>query len=133
MIEIRRHTTGKMGTFGVLLQNEAPLCDIIEKPWLDNHPQISCIPAGTYDVVTYLSPSKGYKVWLLKNVPGREYIEIHIANFESELLGCLAPGQGYLTLQDKTGIANSGTTFKYLQSKLAESFQLRIIDMFNQQ
>jgi hypothetical protein len=50
------------------------------------------IPAGTYRVLLYESPHFGREVPLI-DVPGRDYIEIHFANWASQLKGCIAVGE----------------------------------------
>lgn len=57
--------------------------------------------AGTYDCVRFHSPHLGYEVFMLKDVPGHDYILIHIANFYSDLEGCIGIGKGLNPL--KTG------------------------------
>jgi hypothetical protein len=113
-----------------MLVNDLPVCDTIEKEWLDNKPKISCIPDGVYEYTSYNSPSKGYEVFLLKKVPKRSFIEIHIANWESDLLGCIGPGQGYITAGGKTGVANSTHTFKHLRKILPKEGKVIIVNKF---
>lgn len=60
----------------------------------------TAIPIGKYKFEFYNSPKHG-EVYLLKNVPGFEYIEIHPANTDEQLLGCIAPGSKYY--EDKKG------------------------------
>ena len=69
----------------------------LERPWLNNQDDISCIPTGTYIAQIYDSPTKG-NVYLLQNVPGRSWVEIHAANWVHELLGCisLSMSRGFL-------------------------------------
>ena len=70
----------------------------IEKPWKDNTPSESCIPAGTYKCVWHSSPSKGM-CYLITKVPNRSQILIHSANYASELLGCIALGMTLTTMK----------------------------------
>jgi hypothetical protein len=126
MIELVRTSYTDKATFGVLLKDGVPQCDTVEKPWKDNHNKTSCIPEGTYEYELYFSPSKKYEVWLLKNVPNRSFIEIHIANFAHELEGCIAPGQGYIHTATETGVANSTDAFKYLKRVLPKTSNITI-------
>lgn len=123
---LQRTVQNEEATYGVLILNNKPLCDTIERPWLDNHPQTSCIPPGEYEFETYHSPSKGVDVWLLKNVPNREYIEIHPANFAYELKGCIAPGQGYFRNKHLIGVGNSRPTFEFLKTVLPREGKITI-------
>jgi hypothetical protein len=79
------------------------ICDTLELPWLNNRPQVSCIPTGTYDC-EYRESAKYPQHYWVKNVPGRSWILIHQANFvgsnnprthKPDLLGCIGVGNGY--------------------------------------
>lgn len=77
----------------------------MELPWRDNQRRISCIPAGIY--VCTLTPSHMWtpradgRVYHVTNVPGRDSILIHAANWagdvtkhwHSDLLGCISIGR----------------------------------------
>lgn len=66
----------------------------LERPWISNQRNVSCIPPGFYQV-KYLerSASGKYKrCWHVQNVPGRSGILIHSGNFVRDTLGCLLPG-----------------------------------------
>ncbi len=97
----------------------------IERPWLNNQHGISCIPNGVYDVEKYISPTKG-DVWLLQNVPNRSEIEIHPANFASQLEGCIAPGNAMGEIGGVPAVLGSQVTFHMLKSVLPDKFQLTI-------
>lgn len=77
-------------------------------PWLNNQPNIhggeplKCIPAGIYNCIPYFSPKRQEDCWLLENVPGFTYIEIHAGNYgrqvgqnKPDTEGCLMYGFGY--------------------------------------
>ena len=83
----------------------------IERPWLFNQAGISCIPTGEYLLKWYSSPSKGmcYKVC---DVPNREYILIHAANYASELQGCIALGLAQGILGGKEAVLHSISAMK---------------------
>jgi hypothetical protein len=49
------------------------------------------IPAGKYPLELYYSQKNEMTVPLLVDVPGRHWIEMHPANYWSELEGCIAP------------------------------------------
>ena len=67
-------------------------CFTLELPWLDNAGGVSCIPAGIYSYKKRMSPGKGYTVIELIDVPERTFIQIHLGNFTSQILGCIIPG-----------------------------------------
>lgn len=92
---LRRSSTDPDGTFGSL-QDELGnhLYSTVEPQWLDNQPNISCVPPGWYDTEWYDSPSHGKDTLQLVNVlGGREYCQVHSANWAHQLRGCIALGQ----------------------------------------
>lgn len=72
------------------------------------------IPAGRYRVTLYHSPHFGRLVPLLQNVPGRDYIEMHVANDEHQLLGCIAVG----TQIDGVDLDHSQAAFDHFEPQL---------------
>lgn len=52
------------------------------------------IPAGTYPVELRQSPRFGTEVPWIKDVPGRQWIEIHYGNFPADTEGCVLVGYG---------------------------------------
>lgn len=90
----------KNGTVGFFVFENQLICSSLELPWLDNEKSTSCIKEGFYSLSFYDSPSKG-RVLLLKNERlgvgtsqecERTYIEIHSANWTSQIEGCIATG-----------------------------------------
>jgi len=91
---IRDTSTDKymLGEFIAYVDGEAKLQGYtVERPWLGNEPYVSCIPTGTYKAFTRVSESNG-NVIELKNVPGRTFIQFHVANYAHELAGCIGVG-----------------------------------------
>ena len=123
MILIRQPSTTE--TFGELRNDGNHLCYTIELPWLDNEPDKSCIPPGTYEFNKYISPKHGF-VWLARNVPNRTEIEIHPANFASDLLGCIGVGDSIGQISGVNAVLNSQETFAMLKATLPDSFNLTI-------
>lgn len=88
------------------------------------------IKAGTYAVILDLSPHLGYICPHLR-VPDRDLaaggdagIRIHIANYQSQLEGCVAVG----TVQDGDAIDNSKLAFDNLMPMLPPEFKITIQD-----
>lgn len=89
----------------------------IELPWRNNQPNVSCVPAGEYQLLPYFSPTHG-QTWRLHNpalkVWGasamapegmRSECELHSANWARQLLGCIALGiEGQPMFDPATGI-----------------------------
>jgi len=111
-------------------------CRTLELQDLNNAPQISCIPEGTYFVHPHVSPSKG-KCFAVDKVPGRANILIHAANYvgsanpktgHSDLLGCVGVGTGYsdLTGDGIVEIINSKNTLMEMLKAVPSGFNLLI-------
>lgn len=102
-------------------------CFSLELPWSANRRGLSCIPAGTYKAIKYDSPSKG-KVLLLKDVPGRSYIEIHAGNFTRQIQGCILVGDGIRLLDgdEIPDVTNSKNTLNHILSLCDEENEVSI-------
>ena len=102
----------------------------LERPWLRNQRNISCIPSGSYRV-TFLprSASGRYRnVWHIQDVPGRSGVLIHSGNVVGHSRGCLLIGKRRGYLQGQPAVLNSRTALTELNSILeGETFQLLII------
>ena len=83
------------GTFGKLwVAGGGFNCVTVEREWKDNEPFVSCVPAGIYRLVKTVHRGK-YPAYQLVNVPDRSAINIHIANAQHELAGCIALGSWF--------------------------------------
>ncbi len=89
---VKRETSLPYATIGKLSCGDFS-CVTLERPWLQNAPEISCIPVGTYPVNWVMSPRHGKMVYQLQNVDARSGIEIDIANAVEQILGCIALGK----------------------------------------
>ena len=79
-------------TLGMMLCDNIPYpIYTLEPPWLHNKEDYSSIPIGVYIIELYLSPKHG-DCFLVKDVPDRTEIEIHIGNFIHETIGCILVG-----------------------------------------
>lgn len=128
LIIIERFAYSPDGTFGkVKLPNISTGLDLftVERPWLDNARNISCIPEGLYKLNKSLSPtvsritdskySYGYEI---ANVPNRSHILIHPGNWPSDFQGCIGVGDSYAVLNNKNGVTNSRKSFVQLVNLL---------------
>lgn len=91
-LTLERYESSPSGTFGRLLLKENTLYTV-EREWLGNQPNISCIPDGTYTAIISYSPRFGRGLYLLSPVPDRSGIRIHPANLARQLNGCVALGE----------------------------------------
>lgn len=92
-------------------------CWTVELPWKDNAQDESCIPAGTYKVTKHKSPKHGHCL-KIHDVPGREDILIHVANYVRQLLGCIGVG---MSIGDMDGdkVPDVGSSRKALNELMA--------------
>lgn len=99
----------------------------LELPDKENQKEISCIPCGEYEVVKRYSEKYKDHFHIL-NVPNRDYILIHNANFVRQLKGCIAVGFSHSDI-DGDGlrdVTESQKTLKALNKHLPDKFDLTI-------
>lgn len=107
----RNASGGTSATCGTLLCESSLQLATLEPPWLDNRADVSCVPAGEYELIPYLSPTHG-QTWRLHNaalgiygtgfVPegARSEVEIHAGNVPSNTEGCILVGLAAGTMLD---------------------------------
>jgi len=107
-------------------------CRTLELPWLNNAPNISCYPAGVYDVEKYKRPN-GRWAFLVKNVPGRTGILFHPGNYASivktDSEGCTLVGFTYddINRDGYVDILDSQNAMNILLSIMPDKFKLYVI------
>ena len=119
------------GVFGTMSVNDEAFCKTVERPWLDNRPFISCIPAGDYDLVPWDSPKFGQVVAFVnpglhifldahdvKDERARDKCLIHAANYPHELNGCCAVGAEVINFPHHGfGVTNSRRALERLRAR----------------
>jgi hypothetical protein len=119
----------KTHTYGTLVV-DGELFHTIERPWLDNRSNISCIPTGNYSVNFLLKSGSGKyrEVWHVLAVPGRGGILIHNGNLASHSKGCLILGSRKGTLGGKPAVLGSRPALRKLQKIVGRApFNLTIM------
>jgi hypothetical protein len=100
------------GTTGFICdKNNKLLVFTLERPWNDNKRNSlgdagnnsSCIPEGVYTCKKYSSP-KYHDTWQITNVPNRDHILFHSANYIDQLLGCVAIGTTILNMNPRNDL-----------------------------
>lgn len=138
VLTLRRREMSDQGTFGVMML-DGKVVHTLELPWKDNKSNISCIPAGEYEIVFVYSPAFKRKLYRLLDVKGRSGILVHSANyagdrskgFRSDLLGCIALGNGRSVLNGQKAIISSGDAVRRFEKFLGgEKAKLRIVEEF---
>lgn len=114
-LTLRTFSTSQ-GTAGKLYDDQGNLIFVtMEREYLDNQKNVSCVHGGLYDLLPRTSPSQGDTYYLsnpqldvtLDDPAGRTYIQIDIANRASELLGCIAVGSGFGALRGEWSVTGS--------------------------
>lgn len=97
----------------------------LERPWRDNKRRESCIKEGVY--VCEPDDTGRFQWWQVKDVPNRDNIECHTANYVRELLGCIAFGMTKGTEEDGTPcIYRSKEAFQKFQKALGGKVPFRL-------
>lgn len=126
----RKEKTQTIGELAVYQDRSKPIffCVTMELEEDCNARRDDCIPIGLYDVVRRYSKKYGWHFHIL-DVPDRDLILIHEANYSSQLLGCIGVGEKVSDI-NKDGlddITNSKATKRKLLTLLPDKFKLRIV------
>lgn len=148
-VQVRRKRTGDQGTFSDFLLPEFGWeSRLLELPWRDNKPRISCVPSGVFyaELAPHghlWSPREDGKLYRFLDIPGRQLVEIHAATWagdvskgwHSDLEGCMAPGlkEGVLappdTGKEQECILNSRAALREFMN-LTDTARLRVTIMW---
>jgi len=124
------------GTEGILVLDDFR-CFTLELPWKLNARNISCIPAGDYDVTIRISPKYGRIYWVMK-VYNRTYILIHSGNWAGDkekglnthTNGCILLGEKRGYLAGQRAVLLSRKAIRRFMDKLdGEDFKLTITEV----
>lgn len=128
-----------IGTFGVLLDDDGnEIAKSVEREWKNNEPAVSCVPAGTYDLVWRDSPKYGRRLHLNAPslgvsafgyfddaIPLRSFCMFHPSNWPSQLNGCIGLGDAWM---ESWGVSNSRNTTKMFEELVGRlTCQMEII------
>lgn len=126
---IRYKRTSKE-TLGCLIINDQVFY-ILEPTWKNNQRNVSCIPAGIYQV-NYLAKSNSGKYrpcFHITNVINRVSILIHNGNVYKHTKGCLIIGMREGILSNNLAVLNSRYALrKLVQVTNKQNFELEVID-----
>jgi hypothetical protein len=93
-------------------------CKTIELEWKNNQANVSCVPMGFYNIEYEYSHRFKTNLWELKGVPGRSEAKIHVANYYTEIQGCIAIGDMHTHLNSDPypDVRRSGYTLDRLNN-----------------
>lgn len=137
VVSIYRKKQGDEGTFGELVTSGFS-CFTLELPWRDNRTNLSCIPAGIYQVSMRYSPKYKKYYYGIEEVKGRSGILIHSGNFagdkEKGLLthseGCIVIGKSLGRIQGQAAILSSRSALSAFKRHMENMpFELTIHDL----
>lgn len=123
----KRWDMSALDTLGAVRNEDGNFrCLTMECPPKNNQQDISCILPGEYLAEKQFSHHFGTPVWMLKNVQGREFIEIHPANRVSELKGCVALGYSlYHFTKPDEAIGDSRAAFNDFMELTQDDTQIK--------
>ncbi len=103
-------------TQGVLKLNDK-MWYTLELKYDNNRRNVSCIPEGVYNYKKVKSKKRGYYVIQLSGTGLRTYIQIHIGNRTSDILGCVLVGM----IGSKDTVSQSTQAFNELMKEAPDS------------
>lgn len=121
-LDLIRAVQSPAGTFGVLAIMPTPFALTLERPWVDNQSNISCIPAGVYTCALNLSAKFGETFEVLK-VPGRTHILFHKGIVIADTEGCILIGEEF----SPSGIASSSRGYTEFRSILGTDALFKLV------
>lgn len=94
----------------------------IERPWLNNEPFVSCVPANPngYPLRERRFNHGHYDAIEIADIPGREFCLFHIANRACEVNGCVGPGMTIGRLDGELAVLSSRVAFNALMHEFKE-------------
>lgn len=124
-ITLYRYREDQFGTHGQIENaNGDVICYTIERPWLNNQSDVSCIPLGTYQCSPHVKSNNGQECWILNDVPDRTGILIHTGNTDQDSEGCIIIG----LMTSTEGVYNSEAALEKLHTVLPANFTLMILN-----
>lgn len=115
----RRFYQDERQTLGTLLVGSRTIFTI-EPPWVQNQPFQSCIPEGDYwfehvNIGTEEDPKMRVR---LHDVPGRCFINMEVANYATQLHGCIGAGLGVSMASQLGQVTDSQKAYNFLTLEL---------------
>ncbi len=128
-LELIRVGSSNRGTFGVLRHDQIPFALTLERPWVDNQANVSCIPVGHYTCQRMRSPKFG-DTFEVTQVPNRSHVLFHKGNTVDETHGCILVAEEFSGTFDHPMLASSARGFGELMQLMEDqmAFELTILE-----
>jgi Family of unknown function (DUF5675) len=107
---VRRLFQDADGLFGEWVLWDGSRVASLEPCWAENAPFLSAIPEGTYPLRRGIHHKDGSACLVIQDVPGRDDVLVHAANWASQLEACMAPGEAISWMQGRRAVTNSKET-----------------------
>lgn len=117
---------------GTILLPSGKVLKSIERPWLNNQPNISCYPEGAFLAkwIERSASGKYKRVWHIQDVPGRSGILWHVGNLVRHSRGCTLPGLKHGKLGGLPAVLSSGAGLNAMRRELeGQDFILVVASM----
>jgi hypothetical protein len=85
------------------------------------------VPAGTYKAIRRLSPRFQYEVFCLQDVPGCDFIEMHIGNYNDDSTGCFCIGKEIDLLHSPAMVTRSRDALLELMDYLFGQDEIEVV------
>lgn len=127
-IILKRLSSTRHGTFGVLMDGVIPFAVTLERQWLNNRHNKSCIPNGLYTCKRVQSPRFG-DTFEVTGVEGRTHILFHKGNLDEHSRGCVIIAEEFGILNGEPAVLSSGRGYGEFMDKMKheDSFNLNIM------
>ncbi len=127
-IVLRRIYSGPDRVWGYLFDapDGMPFSMTLERPWLDNHCDVSCIPAGIYVCKRIVSPKFG-ETFEVTDVPGRSAILFHAGNVPEDSHGCILLGNAVTLAGHTLEIRDSRQAVAGFMGRLAGVHEFELV------
>lgn len=128
-VVLERFCYSGQGVFGELYIPGAEVLATVERPWLGNKREVSCIPNGEYICRPRRYNRGGYDAYEVTNVKDRTHILFHRGNFVRNSKGCILINQEHGAHKGEWCGLNSKVAFNYFMEEMnGEPFELFICD-----
>jgi len=109
-------------TLGIITLPSGVILASLERPWLNNKVEVSCIPSGNYECqwLERSGSGKYNRVWHVQDVKDRTEILFHAGNFVRHSLGCILVGVKHGVLGGEDAVLSSKVGLQLMRDELED-------------